>query len=148
LKRCTCFSINVIVDASDPTYESQLELSRNVLREIGAEIVPSRQLLNKVDRVSEADRAALRAKYLDAILLSATSPADERALSEMIVAFFEAAMVDDQIVLPYSKQGLLGDVYENARAFRGLRHHRPDHEVAWPARRHRALAKNPRRFVS
>jgi GTPase len=31
-----------VVDASDPTYESQLEVSRNVLREIGAEIVPSR----------------------------------------------------------------------------------------------------------
>jgi GTP-binding protein HflX len=24
-------------------------------------------------------------------------------------------MVEDQIVLPYAKQGLLGDVYENAR---------------------------------
>jgi GTP-binding protein HflX len=104
-----------VVDASDPTYESQLEVSRNVLREIGAEIVPSRLLLNKIDRVSEADRAALRAKYPDAILLSAKSPADVGALSEMIVAFFEAAMVEDQIVLPYAKQGLLGDVYENAR---------------------------------
>ena len=48
-----------VVDASDPTYESQLEVSRNVLREIGAEVVPSRLLLNKIDRVSEADRAAL-----------------------------------------------------------------------------------------
>jgi GTPase len=104
-----------VVDASDPTYESQLEVSRNVLREIGAEIVPSRLLLNKIDRVSEADRAALRAKYPDAILLSAKSPADVGALREMIVAFFEAAMVEDQIVLPYAKQGLLGDVYENAR---------------------------------
>jgi GTPase len=38
-----------------------------VLREIGAEVVPSRLLLNKIDRVSEADRAALRAKHPDAI---------------------------------------------------------------------------------
>jgi GTP-binding protein HflX len=52
-----------VVDASDPTYESQLEVSRNVLREIGAEVVPSRLILNKIDRVSEADRAALRAKH-------------------------------------------------------------------------------------
>jgi GTPase len=34
-------------------------VSRNVLREIGAGIVPSRLLLNKIDHVSEADRAAL-----------------------------------------------------------------------------------------
>jgi GTP-binding protein HflX len=104
-----------VVDASDPTYESQLEVSRNVLREIGAEVVPSRLLLNKIDRASEADRAALRAKHPDAILLSAKSPQDVAALRETIIAFFEAAMVDDQIVLPYAKQGLLGDVYDNAR---------------------------------
>ena len=42
-----------VVDASDPTYESQLEVSRNVLKEIGADAVPSRLLLNKMDRVSE-----------------------------------------------------------------------------------------------
>jgi GTP-binding protein HflX len=104
-----------VVDASDPTYESQLEVSRNVLREIGAEVVPSRLLLNKIDRVSQADRAALLAKHPDAILLSAKSPADVAALRETIIAFFEAAMVEDQLVLPYAKQGLLSDVYENAR---------------------------------
>ena len=104
-----------VVDASDPTYESQLEVSRTVLREIGAEAVPSRLLLNKIDRVSEVDRAALRAKHPDAILLSAKSPADVAALRDTIIAFFEAAMVEDQIVLPYTKQGLLGEVYENAR---------------------------------
>jgi len=104
-----------VVDASDPTYESQLEVSRTVLREIGAEIVPSRLLLNKIDRVSEADRAALRAKHPDAILISAKSPADVATLRETIVAFFESAMVEEKIVLPYAKQGLLSNVYENAR---------------------------------
>ena len=104
-----------VVDASDPTYESQLEVSRNVLREIGADVVPSHLLLNKIDRVNEADRAALRAKHPDAILLSAKSLEDVAALRETIIAFFEAAMVEDQLVLPYAKQGLLRDVYENAR---------------------------------
>jgi GTP-binding protein HflX len=104
-----------VVDASDPTYQSQLEVSRSVLREIGADIVPWRLLLNKIDRVSEADRAALRAKHPDAILLSAKSPEDVAALRETIIGFFETAMVDDQLVLPYAKQGLLSEVYENAR---------------------------------
>jgi GTP-binding protein HflX len=104
-----------VVDASDPTYESQLEVSREVLREIGAQAVPSRLLLNKIDRVSEADCAALREKHLDAILLSAKSPADVAALRETIIAFFEASMVEDELVLPYAKQGMLSDVYENAR---------------------------------
>jgi len=104
-----------VVDASDPTYESQLEVSREVLREIGAQAVPSRLLLNKIDHVSEADRAALREKHPDAILLSAKSPADVAALRETVIAFFEASMVEDELVLPYAKQGMLSDVYENAR---------------------------------
>jgi GTPase len=104
-----------VVDASDPTYESQLEVSRSVLREIGADAVPSRLLLNKIDRVSEADRAALREKHPNAILLSANSPEDVAALHQSIIAFFETAMVEDQLVLPYGKQGMLNDVYENAR---------------------------------
>jgi GTP-binding protein HflX len=65
--------------------------------------------------VSETDRAAHRAKHPDAILLSAKSSEDVAALRETIVAFFEAAMVEDHLVLPYAKQGLLSDVYENAR---------------------------------
>src|SRR5260370_24966643 len=92
-----------------------MEVSRNVLREIGGEVVPSRLLVNKTARVSEADRAALRAKHPDATLLSAKSPDDVAALRDAIIAFFEAAMVEDQIVLPYPKQGLLGDVYETTR---------------------------------
>jgi len=104
-----------VVDASDPTYESQLEVSRGVLREIGADVVPSRLLLNKIDRISDPEREALREKHPDAIMLSARSPEDVAALRESIIAFFETSMVDDQLVLPYAKQGMLSDVYENTR---------------------------------
>lgn len=104
-----------VVDASDPTYEAQLEVSRTALREIGADVVPSRLVLNKMDRVDAAGRAALLEKHPDAILLSAHAPGDVSALRDMIVAFFEAAMVEDTLVLPYAKQGLIGEVYESAR---------------------------------
>jgi len=104
-----------VVDASDPTYAAQLEVSRTVLREIGAERVPSRLLLNKIDRVSEEERRALVERHPDAILLSSQSPSDVAALRETIIAFFEAEMVEDELVLPYARQGLLGDIYENTR---------------------------------
>ncbi len=104
-----------VVDASDPTYEAQLEVSRSVLREIGADAVPSRLILNKMDRVDAAGRAALREKHPDAILLSAHAPEDVSALRDTIIAFFEAMMVEDVLVLPYAKQGLIGEVYESAR---------------------------------
>ncbi len=104
-----------VVDASDPTYEAQLEVTRSVLHEIGADAVPSMLLLNKMDRVDEAGRAVLAAKHPDAILLSASSAADVAALRATVIAFFEASMVEDRLTLPYAKQGLLGVVYENAR---------------------------------
>lgn len=104
-----------VVDASDPTYAAQLEVSRSVLREIGADAVPSRLVLNKLDRVDEAGRAELMAKHPDAILLSAHAAEDVSALRDSIIAFFEAAMVEDVLVVPYAKQGLIGEIYESAR---------------------------------
>jgi len=104
-----------VVDASDPTYEAQLEVSRSVLREIGADAVPSRLVLNKIDRLDATARADLIAKHPDAILLSAHAPEDVSALRDTIIAFFEAAMVEDVLILPYAKQGLIGEVYESAR---------------------------------
>ncbi len=104
-----------VVDASDPAYEAQLEVSRTVLREIGAEAIPSRLLLNKIDRIADTDRAALRAKHPEAILVSAKSPPDVAALRETIIGFFESGMVEDELVLPYAKQSLLGEIYDNAR---------------------------------
>ncbi len=104
-----------VVDASDPTYAAQLEVSRSVLREIGADTVPSRLVLNKLDRVDAAGRAALMEQHPDAILLSAHAPEDVSALRDTIIAFFEAAMVEDVLVLPYAKQGLIGEIYESMR---------------------------------
>ncbi len=104
-----------VVDASDPTWEAQLAVTREALREIGADAVPARLVLNKMDRLDEPRRAALRERWPDAIRLSAHSPADVAALRDSIVAFFEAAMVEDTIVLPYARQRLIGEVYESAR---------------------------------
>ena len=36
-------------------------------------------------------------------------------LRDTIIAFFEAAMVEDVLAVPYAKQGLIGEVYESAR---------------------------------
>jgi GTP-binding protein HflX len=77
-----------VVDGSDPTYEAQLEVSRSVQREIGADAVPSRLVLDKMDSVDEAGRAALRKRHPDSILLSAHTPNDVSALRDTIIAFF------------------------------------------------------------
>jgi GTP-binding protein HflX len=77
--------------------------------------VPSRLVLNKMDRVDAEGRAALAEKHPEAIMLSAHAPGDVSALRDTIMGFFEAAMVEDVLVLPYAKQGLIGEVYDSAR---------------------------------
>ncbi|WP_437759458.1 GTPase HflX [Sorangium sp. So ce1389] len=104
-----------VADASDPTFRDQLGVTRGVLSEIGASEVPSRLLLNKVDRLSEEERDALRLEFPEATLLSAKIPADVAALRESIIAFFEGSMVEAELLLPYAKQSLIGEIYENAR---------------------------------
>jgi len=104
-----------VADASDPTFRAQLEVTHAVLREIGADAVPSRLLLNKVDRLDEPTRVALAAELPDAIMLSAKDASDVAALRQTIVAFFEAAMVEGELLVPYAKQNLVPEVYEVAR---------------------------------
>jgi GTPase len=104
-----------VVDASDPTHEAELEVTRSVLREIGADSVPSLLLFNKMDRVDAATRERLVAEHPDAVFLSAKNPDDVKRLHGLIVAFFDRAMVEEELVVPYDRQALLGEVYENAR---------------------------------
>jgi len=107
-----------VVDASDPNHPAQLAVSREVLGEIGADAVPSRLVLNKMDRVDEAARAALLREHPDAIPISAHRPDDVAGLRDTIVAFFEERMVEEELRLPYAKQKLIGEVYESARVLR------------------------------
>jgi len=102
-----------VVDASDPTWKSQLEVTRSVLREIGADTVPSKLLLNKTDRLDEAAQDALRAEHPEAVLLSAHRPDDVAKLRLAIIQFFEASMVEAHLMIPYASQGRIGEVYEH-----------------------------------
>ncbi len=104
-----------VADASDPSWEDQLEVTRTVLREIGAAEVPSLVLLNKIDQLDQATRSRLRARFPEALLLSAHAPEDIAALRQRVLDFFEAQMVEADLQIPYAHQGLVGEVYESAR---------------------------------
>ena len=107
----------LVVDAADPTHEAQLEVTRSVLHEIGADGVPRLLLLNKADRLDAEGRASLlrRPPGEGTIVLSAHDPSDVAALRQSIIAFFEGRMVEDELLVPYRKQSLLGEIHENAR---------------------------------
>ncbi|OJT21103.1 GTPase HflX [Archangium sp. Cb G35] len=104
-----------VVDGSDPTWESQLEVTRSVLREIGAQSVPSRLLFNKADRLTPEAREALLQRHPEALILSAHAPDDVAALRQTLIEFFEGSMIEAELVIPYARQGRIGEVYEHAR---------------------------------
>jgi GTP-binding protein HflX len=100
-----------VVDASDPSWQGQLAVTREVLTEIGAHEVPSRLLMNKVDRLSEDAVHALRAELPDAWFLSAKSAPDVADLRLKIIAFFESSYVEAEILVPFSEQRLLAEMH-------------------------------------
>ncbi len=104
-----------VVDASDPTHEHQLEVTREVLAEIGADAIPSKLVLNKCDRLDDLARAALRAKHPRAILLSARVPADVARLRQILIDFFDEGAEEVELVIPYGKQSLVAQIHERAR---------------------------------
>lgn len=109
-----------VVDASDPAFRAQLEVTRRVLAEIEADQAPSLLLLNKIDRVDAETREALAAELPDAIQVSARSREDLATVRERIVAFFERDMVEDELFVPYAKSALVHRVHESARVLEEL----------------------------
>ena len=120
-----------VVDASDPSWRAQLEVTREVLTEIGAHAVQSRLVMNKIDRLGEEVLAALRAEHPEAWFLSAKSASDVADLRLRIIAFFESGYVHAEVLVPFSEQRLLAEMhatmnvlstrYEEAGVFVDLR---------------------------
>ena len=104
-----------VVDAADAAFRDQLQVTREVLTEIGAGEQPSRLLLNKADQLSEESRAALRAEFPDAIIMSARSRDDLALLHSQIVGFFERDMEEAQFLVPYEEQKKVALLRERAR---------------------------------
>jgi GTP-binding protein HflX len=104
-----------LVDASDAAFPAQLEVTREVLREIEATDAPRLLVLNKIDKVDAATRDRLAAEWPDAALLSVKDPADVAKLRQRIVAFFERDMVEEDLVVPYAKQRVVGEAHSSCR---------------------------------
>jgi GTP-binding protein HflX len=107
-----------VIDASDAGCERQIEVTGEVLAEIGAQDVPRLFIFNKIDQVGDAaaqDRrqAELRAQYPGCVVISARRADDITALRQTVVAFFQQGLVEDEIFLPWSAQQLRGEIYAN-----------------------------------
>jgi GTPase len=104
-----------VVDGSDPAFREQLEVTLDVLREIGAAEQPRLLVLNKADQLDEVERAALHAEFPEAVLLSARNPGDVSSLHGTIVERFERSMQEASFVVPYHTQQHVALLHERTR---------------------------------
>jgi len=104
-----------VVDASDPTFRDEYEVTRSVLREIAADDSPSRLILNKIDRVEPDQREALRAEFPDAILMSALDREDVAALRETLIEAVAQTLTEAELFVPYSQHAVTAALHEHAQ---------------------------------
>ncbi|WII71483.1 GTPase HflX [Bdellovibrio sp. 22V] len=99
-----------VVDSSDPTFRSQLEVTKSVLSEVGVSDTQNLLILNKVDRLAPEELASLQAQYPEAVFLSTRNKEDVSSLRLKLISYFETAMIDQDIFIPYDIQGVIGEI--------------------------------------
>ncbi len=105
-----------VIDASDPGFERQLEVTDQVLAEIGAQAVPRLRVFNKLDQLGEAvvqaeHKARLQVQYPDCIAMSARCVEEVALLRQKILAFFRKDLMEVELFLPWTAQRLRGEIF-------------------------------------
>ena len=92
-----------VVDYSDPEYQEQIKVTRETLKDLGADHIPCIYIFNKADREMETLPVVLK----DKIYMSAK---DGRGLSELVQMIYDQVF-DDHVqctmMIPYDKGNLV-----------------------------------------
>ena len=118
-----------VVDASDPDYERQLEVTDKVLDEIGASGVPRLLVFNKIDKVPDETAASLAIlrRWPAAKVLSALRPDDVNELHRLLVAHFSLSLVEEELRVAWDKQRVRGEIFASCQVLS----ERADDEAAY-----------------
>jgi GTP-binding protein HflX len=104
-----------VVDASDPTFRSQLEVTRSVLAELDLAATESVVVLNKVDKLTADEISVLREEFPQGFFMSALQGDDVASLRERIIAHFEHDMIEAELRVPYAEGHLIGVIRSSLR---------------------------------
>ncbi len=107
-----------VVDAADPSFRSQLHVVNEVLEEIGVEDIPKLLLLNKSDQLNDTQKEILMEEFPDAMMMSSRNPADIAILHERIVMLSEGDMQEEELLVPYTAKGVIGEIRANMRVLK------------------------------
>ncbi len=99
-----------VVDASDPSFRSQLAVVHEVLAEVGVEDSKKLLVLNKSDQLAPEQQQALLAEFPDAMMTSTRNPADVSKLHQYIVSVAQNEMIEEEVIIPYTAKGIIGEI--------------------------------------
>jgi GTPase len=103
-----------VVDAADAAFPKHIEVTREVLGEVGAGGA-AWVLLNKIDKVGEEERARLAEAYPGAIRLSAKVPDDVDDLRERLVGHFLGHVEEVELFVPYDRHKVVHEIHDQTR---------------------------------
>ena len=104
-----------VVDVADSSFRSQLEVTQNVLSEVGATEVPRLLILNKQDCITAEETLEIQNEFPEAIFISTRKPEDIDRIKAKILSYFESDMVDMDLFIPYTVKGIIGEVRAKMR---------------------------------
>jgi GTP-binding protein HflX len=107
-----------VVDASHPRTQEQLGAVHQVLAELGLETKPALTVVNKVDRVAEADGLVRQLTSEGGIPVSARSGLGMERLLRGIDEALRATRLRCRLRVPYDRAGVLSGVYERGQVLR------------------------------
>jgi GTP-binding protein HflX len=103
-----------VADAAAPDVEDQVAAVREVLAEIGAGGVPEVLALNKVDLISEVERARVARRFPDGILVSAQTEEGMEDLMAGVEAALPSAPLEVVLHVPYGSHRAAARLYRDA----------------------------------
>ncbi|MDD9194796.1 GTPase HflX [Aliivibrio sp. S3MY1] len=99
-----------VVDASDPTFRSQLDVVHEVLAEVGVDDIDKLLVLNKSDQLTPEQQQELMEEFPDAMMTSTRNPLDVAKLHKYIVNASEQGMIEEELIIPYTAKGIIGEI--------------------------------------
>jgi len=99
-----------VVDASDPSFRSQLGIVHEVLEEVGVEDSKKLLVLNKSDQLTSEQQQALIEEFPDAMITSTRNPLDVSKLHKYIVDVAQQEMIEEEVIVPYTAKGIIGEI--------------------------------------
>ena len=113
-----CDLLLIMVDASDPDAESQLEITKSLLAELGAVDKPRITIFNKCDLleggISAAD-AIFAGEGRDTVFISASGGEGVDSLLSLISEHLDRSCREISFLIPNARSGLVNLIYESGR---------------------------------